>query len=281
MERTGKIQKISELLPQTDIAAYDHIELTPEEELRALRFAKATKARYLEEQQEKDMRKLAYQKALEPWTEKELRAYVMDKSSKLPFRFAIDEFNGPVFDLLTMYFSENKEFEKYGAKDDQGKIIQQYSLKKGICLHSKERGTGKTVLMDLFSHNKRNCFVVVSTAKISSFFEADGDIILKRFSAPWETEKVSMYLYQSPIGICFDDLGDEEIKNHYGNRENVMNRVLTRIYSDFPDKNVFQFFHATTNFTGDEIEEKYDKRVRSRMREMFNWIELPGKDRRR
>lgn len=281
METTGKIHRISDLLPQTDIAAYDHIELTPEEELRALRFAKATKARYIEGQQELDMRKAAVKKALEPWTGKELREHVMNKAAKLPFCFRVDQDNGPVFDLLTMYFSEDTEFEKYGAKDQQGKIIQQYSLNKGICLHSKERGTGKTVLMELFTQNKKNCFAVVSTAKITSFFEADGDIILKRFSAPWQAEKVSMYFYQSPVGICFDDLGDEEIKRHYGNKENVMGRILTNLYSDFPDKSAFKFFHLTTNLTGQEIEESYDKRVRSRMREMFNWIELPGKDRRR
>lgn len=238
------------------------------------------KARQLEEEEKKAQRQQVIKLAMAPWTTKELEEHVLFRSKALPFRFKIDKDNEYVFNLLSLYFSNNPEFEKNGFKDDKGQIVQQYSLKKGICLHSQERGTGKTVLMELFGQNKKGCFVTISTAKISSFFEADGDPVIARFSVPWKCERDPKYFYQSPVGICFDDLGDEEIKNHYGNRENVMNRILTRIYSENTDKAVFPFFHATTNLTGPELEEKYDRRVRSRMREMFNWIVLPGKDRR-
>lgn len=218
---------------------------------------------------------------MKPWTTDELRMHIRERFRTLPFHFEIDDDNRHVLNLLCLYFSGNSEFEQYGFKDQEGKIVQQYSLKKGICLRSEERGTGKSILMEMFSINRRNCFVMITTAKISRFFEADGDKIINRFNVPWACEKGPQYFYQSPIGVCFDDFGDEETKVHYGNRENVMNRIITSIYNDNPGKDVFAYFHMTTNLTGDQIEAKYDKRVRSRMREMFNWIELPGKDRRR
>jgi hypothetical protein len=59
-----------------------------------------------------------------------------------------------------------------------------------------------------------------------------------------------------------------------------MARVISRIYDEATDKAVFKYFHCTTNLTGNELQQKYDSRVRSRMREMFNFIELPGHDRR-
>lgn len=280
MDRNQEAQPLSKLLPK-DTPDFSDIELTTEEIERAMNDARIRKFRELEEQKKKQQRLDKIQDMMKPWSTTELRMHIKERAKALPFYFEADQDNRFVIELLCLYFSNNPDFEKHGFKDKDGNIIQQYSLGKGICLHSQERGTGKTVLMDLFSINRRSCFVVMSTAKISRFFESDGDKIINRFSVPWACERSPMYFYQSPIGICFDDLGDEEVKNHYGNRENVMNRILTAIYGDHPDHTVFPFFHATTNLTGDEIEQKYDKRVRSRMREMFNWIELPGKDRRK
>lgn len=234
----------------------------------------------LEDQKKKEARTEKIKEMMALWSTDELRMHIRTRAKALPFYFELDEDNREVFNLLCLYFSGNPEFEKHGFKKE-GQIIQPYSLKKGICLHSRERGTGKTVFMDLFSINRRACFVVMPTTKISRFFEEDGDKIIGRYSTPWACERIPAYFYQSPIGICFDDFGDEEVKNHFGNRENVMNRIVTAIYSDNPNHDVFPFFHMTTNLIGDEIEQKYDKRVRSRMREMFNWIELPGKDRRK
>jgi hypothetical protein len=277
--RTGKELPLSKLLPQ-DIPDYSNIELTPEETERALNNARMLKFVAMEDQKKKERRLEKMRDLMKPWSTDELRLHVKERAKALPFHFELDEGNQQVFNLLCWYFSGNPEFEKHGFTVD-GKVVQQYSLKKGICLHSKERGTGKTVLMELFSINRRNCFVIMPTTKISRFFEADGDKIINRFSVPWACERLPHNFYQSPIGVCFDDFGDEDTKVHFGNRENVMNRILTAIYGDHPDHEVFRYFHLTTNLIGDEIEAKYDKRVRSRMREMFNWIELPGKDRRR
>lgn len=257
------------------------MQLTAEEVERALTYARMMKFAELEEQKKKQQRMDKVREMMAPWSTDELRLHIKQRIKLLPFPFEIDEDNKGVLNLLCLYFSGNPEFESYGFKDKDGNMIQQYSLKKGICLHSEERGTGKSVIMTLFSINRRSCFAMITTAKISHFFEADGDKIISRFNVPWACERSPQYFFQSPVGICFDDFGDEEIKVHYGNRENVMNRIITSIYNDHPGKEVFPLFHMTTNLTGDRIEEKYDRRVRSRMREMFNWIVLPGKDRRK
>jgi hypothetical protein len=281
MERQNKLQHISQGLPQANTRDYSHIQLTPEEEEKALNYWRMLKSRQLDEDEKKLKRQQMIQLAMAPWTVKQLEEHVLHRAQAYPFKFKIDKDNEEVFNLLLLYFTNSQEFEQHGMRNEAGEIMQQYSLSKGICLHSEERGTGKTLLMNLFCQNKKNCFVVVPTAKISNFFALEGDKIINRFSAPWKAERDGHYFYQSPIGICFDDLGDEEIKNYYGNRENVMNKILTRIYGESEDKSVFPYFHVTTNLTGPELEERYDKRVRSRMREMFNWIVLPGKDRRR
>lgn len=258
---------------------YSHIILTEQEVAAALHRARMMKARKLEQEAEELQRLRAIEQMKKPWNIDELKFRVRERMMKLPFSFKLDQYNTPVFNMLLQYFSGDPAFEQNTYLGHDG-TVKNYSFRKGIMLSSAVRGTGKTVLMELFSRTPGRSYVVVPTKRISTFFEADGDQIITRFSQPWKCEPSPEFFYQSPIGICFDDLGDEEIKNHYGNRENVMQRVISRIYDDCQDKSVFKYFHCTTNLSGEELERKYDSRVRSRLREMFNFIELPGDDRR-
>jgi hypothetical protein len=84
-------------------------------------------------------------------------------------------------------------------------------------------------------------------------------------------------LLQKRFGHCFDDLGEEAVKTIYGNKVNVMKEILQNQYERFGNTTI----HLTTNLNGKDIEEQYGSRVKSRMREMFNWIELKGNDRRK
>jgi hypothetical protein len=258
---------------------YSHIQLTETEVQAALYRARMMKARKLEEQEAEQQRLQAIEQMKKPWTKDQLLFELRERAKRLPFRFSVDDNNRKVFDLLLLYFTGDPAFEQqtYIGHDGQE---HNYTFRKGLMLSSPVRGTGKTVLMELFSRTPGRSYVVVPTKRITSFFEADGDAVITRFSQPWRCEPTPEFFYQSPIGICFDDLGDEEIKNHFGNRENVMARVISRIYDEATDKAVFKYFHCTTNLTGNELQQKYDSRVRSRMREMFNFIELPGHDRR-
>lgn len=272
-----ELEKIKSIQP--DIQDYSHIELTDQEVISAILEAKIRKEREMEKQNELQENQRRIADLLKPKDYGELKQFVLDKAKTFPFHFDIDDDNKTVFRLLCLYFSNDPQFEKEGFySGDQ--LVQQYSLNKGICLYSKERGTGKTVMMNLFTLNSKNCFVVIPTKKIAAFYQASGNGVIDNYSRPWMCMKEPKYLFQSPIGICYDDLGDEEIKNNFGNKENVMQRVLQQVYDSDPQHEWFKYFHCTTNLSGDEIEAMYDKRVRSRMREMFNWIELGGTDRR-
>lgn len=70
--------------------------------------------------------------------------------------------------------------------------------------------------------------------------------------------------------FCFDDLGVEPIGRHFGKDCNVMGEVLLSRYELFVHHNVRT--HCTTNLNAQELEERYGKRVRSRMRQMFNLV---------
>lgn len=271
------MEKIKSIQP--GVQDYSHIELTPEEVNAALLEAKIRKERVLEKEKAEQENQRRIAELLKPMDYETLKRFVLDKARTLPFHFDVDEHNKTVFRLLCLYFSNDPQLEKEGFYSE-GNLIQQYSLQKGICLYSKERGTGKTVLMNLFNQNSKNCFVVIPTKNIAAWYQADGKSIIDIYSKPWECMKEAKRLFQSPVGICYDDLGDEEIKNNFGNKENVMQRVLQQVYDGDQQHEWFKYFHCTTNLSGDEIEAMYDKRVRSRMREMFNWIELPGSDRR-
>ena len=81
---------------------------------------------------------------------------------------------------------------------------------------------------------------------------------------------------------CFDDLGDEEAKNNYGNYREVMKDVIETRYEHFIDYGLLT--HFTTNLDMDDIEKRYGSRARSRIMQMCNIIDIgtsvTAKDRR-
>lgn len=62
--------------------------------------------------------------------------------------------------------------------------------------------------------------------------------------------------------------------NFYGNECSVMAEILLTRYDLFHSFGMIT--HLTTNLNSSEIEEKYGKRVRSRMRELFNLLAWPA-----
>lgn len=81
--------------------------------------------------------------------------------------------------------------------------------------------------------------------------------------------------------FCFDDLGVEPTGRHYGKDCNVMGEILLSRYELFVNHNIRT--HCTTNLNAKELEERYGKRVRSRMRQMFNLVafEKDSRDKRK
>lgn len=164
-------------------------------------------------------------------------------------KFEYDESNSSIMDQLFRYFSNDKTF-----KGD---------LSKGIMLIGNV-GCGKSAIMESFKSNSRQSYIIDSCRKISFDFSKNGFDNIEKFTEVLRTVRDRFGFYER--GHCFDDFGAESIRKHYGDTANVMEEILTTRY----DMRRHNMTHCTTNLTGEEIEEIYGQRLKSRFYEMFN-----------
>lgn len=245
------------------------IELTEAEKEAVLSEALRKKIDLIKYEEEQYRRRLWEQELHRPWAPKELAMFVRWKAERNGIKFELDENNHEVWKALCRYFTGHESFEK---------MQEGWSLKKGIMLCGPI-GTGKTTLMGLFRANQRRSFRMISCGDLADRFADEGHEVIHIWSRPFNVPSHSDTFFQNEIGVCFDDLGEEGVKKNFGNQANVMADILKKRY----DLGVmpFHYTHLTTNLTGDEIEQFYGTRVRSRLREMFNMITLSGRDRRK
>ncbi len=168
--------------------------------------------------------------------------------------FEIDVFNQAMIKRLCLYFSADPKAEKYGI-----------SLHKGLIL-AGGTGSGKTTIMKAFRSNPMQSFKLINCRTVGYNFSVNGFEELRTYSQP-ETIPINQF-GQSDLGICFDDLGTDEERKHYGDKINALTEVLLNRYDTIP----FTKTHITTNLNADMIEDIYGSRIRSRLREMFNLI---------
>lgn len=170
-----------------------------------------------------------------------------------------EEFKGSKeYDLLKWYFSKDTKFSNCG-----------YSLSKGLLIHGNI-GCGKTTMMKAFTKNTYQSYSMVSCRTVADSYKADGMNGIAKYFEVVKNIFPHLYYGHQQLGWCFDDLGTESSKKHYGDNLNVMAEVLLNWYDKIGIG--FNKIHITTNLTTAEIEEYYGSRVRSRMREMFNVI---------
>jgi hypothetical protein len=151
-----------------------------------------------------------------------------------------------IFKLLVYFLQDKTNAEKY-----------QISFRKGILLTGPV-GCGKTSLMHLVKLflPGENRYIVKSVRDVCFEFSQEGYTIIRKYS------NQSLNKDDSPKTYCFDDLGTESTLKYYGNECNVMAEVLLSRYDMFIHHQMRT--HITTNLNGDEIEEIYGTRVRSR-----------------
>jgi len=213
--------------------------------------------------------KLSNEKTLEYWQKvdqekiyhKPTAVEIYDKfrgvaSHLIGREFEIDVFNQALIKKLCLYFAGDPLAEKHGL-----------SLRKGLLL-AGGTGSGKTTIMKAFQSNPHQSFKLINCRTIGYNYSANGFGEIQVYS---KTETIPVNLYgQTDLGICFDDLGTDEERKHYGDKINVMTEILLNRYDSVP----FHKTHITTNLNADMIEAVYGGRVRSRLREMFNQINL-------
>lgn len=261
---------------QEVLETYRHIDLTPEEKDEAILMAKIRKQKILEKEileqkTAENRRRLTETK----WTYDQTKSFMLYRAEQIftDKRFVLDSHNQVIFEMLCLYFSADPNFVSVAKNAG----ILNPTLEKGICL-AGVFGVGKSWLMKLFQKNQRQVYFIRNAKQIAKEYEVDGAAASEQYENKFKNPGNDMDVFLQPFsGLCIDDLGTEDIKKHYGNQSNVIGDLIELRYHK---GNVGPFLHATTNLTSEQIEQYYGGRVRSRMREIFNFIELRGNDRR-
>lgn len=204
-------------------------------------------------QREKERREAALQleqsKAF--WTAKNfynLMAWTSDKvyGKKL----IVNESTTPLIKAICFFLSEDERFEtELGFSHTKGLLIRGVS------------GLGKTHLVKCVEANERNPVLIQSMIEITDQVKSEGEYSLNMAG------KQVLYL---------DDVGTEESPvKHYGTNINWFKDFLELYYSK---SKPFRNLMISTNLSFQQIEDKYGFRVRSRMKDMFNVVDVTGKD---
>jgi DNA replication protein DnaC len=243
---------------------FEEIQLTEEEMNYAIYDARCEK--YFEEKarKEKQAKAQLLLDCLKPFTTNELKEFVLKNNP----HYRVDQQSEKVFHLLCQYFTNDPAFENSG-----------FSLTKGILLTGPV-GVGKTELLRIFTKNKRQCFHLVSVYEIEAACQQHGVEYFQTFIGMvpgWGN--TAKCFYQKSIGWAFDDLGRESVVFDFGNKSDVISKIIQTRYLG-KNQIPFSCLHLTTNLTPAEIENRYDYAVKSRLREMFNYIQVEGNDRR-
>lgn len=168
-------------------------------------------------------------------------------------KLIINESNKVLITALCYFFSNDERFESE----------LNYSFRKGILIRGVS-GLGKTYLMKCIEKNELHPITTLSMIEISETIRSEGE-----FSTSFN-------------GVVYlDDVGTEEATiNYFGTKINYFKNFIEVFY--LKNQGVgFSNLIISTNNSFSEIEEKYGFRVRSRMKEMFNIIDISGNDMRK
>ncbi len=238
----------SSQLPEAGLNQFEHIKLSTEEELEALRLMREVK--HFKQIREQYVEKMYAEEKPKIFTAEEM----IEAYGK---HFDIDDENREEINKIAYYFAGDGRFPG--------------DLKKGIWLFGNV-GVGKTSLLGFFSNNQRRNFEVMPCRTVEKLYADKGNPGIKRFYHPEGNAETRR-------GWLFDDIGTEEtLTKFYGTPKAVMAEVILDRYD-----NGFEFdeTHMTTNLTSDQVLSRYGSRVFDRLPEMFNFIEFTSSKSRR
>lgn len=146
------------------------------------------------------------------------------------------------------------------ARDDRFATELKFDRLKGLLLRGPS-GTGKTHLVRCAEDNGLNPILSLSSLEITERVKADG-----KFTIEQKGKKI----------IYLDDVGTEESEvKHYGTSIFWFKNFIETVYHRVK---CYNHLIITTNLNFGELEDYYGFRVSSRMREMFNVVDMKGKD---
>lgn len=212
----------------------------------------------LQEQWHKNQRAMEKEKAIEK--QKELQKYW--NANRI---FRLMKYNSQNVYGTELIHSEQKlptikAICFFVSRDDRFIDELKFDSQKGLLIRGPS-GTGKTHLVRCVEKNPLNPVLTLSMLDITDKIKADGE-----FKVNVNGEKL----------IYLDDVGTEEaIVNHYGTKISWFKNFIEGIYLK---TKCFNHLIITTNLNFKGIEDYYGFRVASRMREMFNVVDLTGPD---
>lgn len=146
------------------------------------------------------------------------------------------------------------------ARDDRFATELGLDRLKGLLIRGNS-GTGKTHLVRCCEDNGLNPIHALTMLDITEQVSEEG--------------KYSIQNQGKPL-IYFDDVGTEEASvKHYGTTILWFKNYIESVYHK---SKCFNHMIITTNLNFSGLEKQYGFRVASRMREMFNVVDLTGKD---
>lgn len=187
-------------------------------------------------------------------------------------KFIIDSENEFVYKNLIRWMHNDSEFKSICP---ESKKIINGNLKSGIYL-AGSTGSGKSWALEIMS-TYASFLGLGFTAGKSQFALEYTTVRTDKICREYQESGLYDFYTDRQI-ICFQDLADEPAESIYmGNRQNVMKRILS-IRGD--RHNQITLISSNLPLLDYDLEKIYGDRVISRLREMCNYFELSGRDRR-
>jgi DNA replication protein DnaC len=170
-----------------------------------------------------------------------------------------EEFGKPL-----IHHDDNRHFIKalcfFLSNDARFETELGFSFQKGLMIRGVS-GLGKTHLVRCVAKNELNPILVLSMIEITDEIKSEGEYELR--------------LWNNKL-IYLDDVGTEEpVVNHFGTKVTFFKNFIESYYLR---NKIYNKLIISTNNNFSEIEAKYGFRVRSRMKDMFNFIDVSGQD---
>lgn len=257
--------------------SYKDYELTEDEIAEGLLWAVRTKQQRRDKEALLEKERANRERSQMNWSYELIKSFMLKRAVDLfKGEFFLDEKNTKFFDILCSYFiGDETEFQRLCATIG----VEMPSIKKGLLIPGN-CGVGKSWMLSLFRKNARQVYYIRSAKDIANaFLQSEDKTIPAEYIDLYKNPINDAATFYQPIaGLCIDDMGAENKKNSYGNVVNVIGDLIEARYFK---GNTGVFLHASTNLSAAQLKEFYGERVVSRMREIFNFIELPGQDRRK
>jgi DNA replication protein DnaC len=160
------------------------------------------------------------------------------------------------------------------------------AAKRGLFV-TGDTGTGKTFALMLIAERckiKRRDAGYVTAQEFSNLVSKEGSYnAVKKFTTDlkaeaWHQGRWDTHSYEF-VDLIIDDVGAENEAIHFGRHSESLVELIAARYDLWRERGVRT--HFTSNLTTDQIEERYGKRIASRIFEMCWVTKFEGNDRRK